>query len=154
VEVDRPGRPVTVHSFDIDSLQAGVLKVRIACSSGTYIRVLAADLGQALGGGAHVARLRRTSVGPWTAAEAAPLEGLGAGDVRPPAAALPWMASVTVTTEVAQDARYGKVLARDGLSVTGDGPWQVVDPGGNLVAVYVPYDESRVKPAVVVAPAS
>ena len=49
-------------------LDVGVrsLAVRVECSSGTYVRVLAADLGAALGGGAHLRRLRRTAVGPWT----------------------------------------------------------------------------------------
>src|SRR5579859_5112270 len=67
VEVERAARPVTVHQFALDSLEGGVLLAHVECSSGTYVRVLAADLGEALGGGAHIRSLRRTAVGPWTA---------------------------------------------------------------------------------------
>ena len=56
IEVERPARPVTVYRFDTvpDPARPGVYRAEVECSSGTYIRVLAQDLGLALGGGAHV----------------------------------------------------------------------------------------------------
>jgi hypothetical protein len=55
-EVDRPARPVSVYRFEVDELpgRPGVFHASVDCSSGTYIRVLAADIGHALGGGAHL----------------------------------------------------------------------------------------------------
>ncbi|MGH9056863.1 MAG: tRNA pseudouridine(55) synthase TruB, partial [Acidimicrobiales bacterium] len=109
IEVERPARSVTVTRFDLDwPAPAGagtdgpgpgagpVFAAEIDCSSGTYIRVLAADLGRLLGGGAHVRRLRRTAVGPWTEQVAVPLESLGPQHVMAPAAAVPWLESLAV----------------------------------------------------------
>src|ERR1700761_8165284 len=64
VEVERRPRPVTVTRFDTepDPQRPGVYRAEVVCSSGTYVRVLAHDLGRALGGGAHVADLRRTRI--------------------------------------------------------------------------------------------
>lgn len=63
VEVHRDPRPVTIYSIDLLSFCGDLLRLRVACSKGTYIRVLAADLGQMLGCGAHLSALRRTRVG-------------------------------------------------------------------------------------------
>lgn len=76
-------RPVTVHSFTVAGLRrpqdpAGVLDldVTVVCSSGTYIRALARDLGAALGTGGHLTALRRTRVGPYRIEAARTLEQL------------------------------------------------------------------------------
>jgi tRNA pseudouridine55 synthase len=179
IEIDRPARNVVVTRFDVDevvapgapappthpagvddqrgleskseSVPGPVFTVRIDCSAGTYVRVLAADLGAALGGGAHVRRLRRTAVGPWRSVESTPLDLLGPEAVIPPAAALPWLASVAVGEEVAADIRHGKVLDAETLGVAGTGPWPVVGPSGELLAVYQPHGPGRAKPAVVLA---
>ena len=89
VEVERAPRPVTVYRFDVPAeVEPGVFAVEVECSSGTYVRSLAADLGRALGGGAHLRTLRRTAVGPWTVAEARAVGAAGpptrAGRRRPP----------------------------------------------------------------------
>src|SRR5690606_16252427 len=77
-EVDLPARPVTVYRFDVlaQRRETGRLEldVMVDCSSGTYVRALARDLGAALGVGGHLAALRRTSVGPFTLAKARSLE--------------------------------------------------------------------------------
>jgi tRNA pseudouridine55 synthase len=178
IEVERPARQVVVTRFEVDepadpvgpaavsetpgrqgepgglhsSFVCGpVFAVQIDCSPGTYVRVLAADLGAALGGGAHVRRLRRTAVGPWSAADSTPLDQLGPSVVIPPAAALPWLASVAVGEDVAADIRHGKVLDAQTLGVDGSGPWPVVGPSGDLLAVYQPHGAGRAKPAVVLA---
>ena len=67
--VERAPRPVTVHALDLLELQEGaapLATVSVTCSGGTYVRVLAADLGRALGSLAHLAALRRTAVGAFT----------------------------------------------------------------------------------------
>ncbi|MDO5075749.1 tRNA pseudouridine(55) synthase TruB [Corynebacterium sp.] len=79
-EVSLPARPVTVHRFDVlDHRIEGTfydVDVEVHCSSGTYIRSLARDLGEALGVGGHITALRRTAVGTFTLARAATLEQL------------------------------------------------------------------------------
>ncbi|MBS1191570.1 MAG: truB [Rhodocyclaceae bacterium] len=63
IEVERAARPVTIHALEVLSFTGESLSLRVSCSKGTYIRVLAADLGEALGCGAHLTALRRTGVG-------------------------------------------------------------------------------------------
>ena len=66
IEVERPARTgdgATASTPQPDPARPGVYRAEVECSSGTYIRVLAQDLGRALGGGAHVANLRRTRIG-------------------------------------------------------------------------------------------
>jgi tRNA pseudouridine55 synthase len=64
-EVVLRSREVTVSAFDILEVRSGELDVRVECSSGTYIRALARDLGASLGVGGHLTALRRTRVGPF-----------------------------------------------------------------------------------------
>lgn len=63
IEVEREARAVTIHAIEVLDFAGDVLRLRVACSKGTYIRVLAADIGNALGCGAHLTGLRRTVVG-------------------------------------------------------------------------------------------
>ncbi|MGH9153990.1 MAG: tRNA pseudouridine(55) synthase TruB, partial [Acidimicrobiales bacterium] len=78
VEVERAPRRVVVRRFEVSpGPEAGAFRIEVDCSSGTYVRSLAADLGAALGGGAHLRRLRRTAVGPFTLDEAVPLDQAG-----------------------------------------------------------------------------
>lgn len=60
-----PARPVTIYALDLLAWEAPFLQLRVGCSSGTYIRSLGHDLGEALGCGGHLAALRRTAVGPF-----------------------------------------------------------------------------------------
>jgi len=152
VEVDRPPRRVTVHRFDVDapgSGEAGVYRAVVECSSGTYIRSLAADVGTALGGGAHLRALRRTAIGPFSLADAVPLDEVGPAAVLPPSAAVRHYPAVRVGPDVAAAVATGKVLADADLGIGGDGPWAVLDDAGGLLAVYERHSDGRVKPAVV-----
>jgi len=159
VTVDREARPVTIAALSIDPVagEAGVFRMSVDCSSGTYVRSLAADLGSALGGGAHLRNLRRTAVGPYTLDEAVPLDSLGPEAVRPMTEAVRHLRSVTADEELAAAVAFGKVLERDDLIGAGasddhdDGPWAVLNATGDLLAVYEPHRGSTVKPAVVVA---
>jgi tRNA pseudouridine55 synthase len=154
VEVERPPRPVTVTRFDVEATtDPGVLAVAVDCSSGTYVRVLAADLGKALGGGAHLRGLRRTAVGSFVEGEARRLGELLPGHVRPVAALVRDYPSVAVDGELELAVRHGKVLDRGVLGVSGDGPWAVLDTRGGLLAMFEAQRADRVKPAVVVRPA-
>lgn len=155
IEVDRPARAVTVSRFAVERIVApgSVFQVSIDCSSGTYVRVLAADLGEALGGGAHLRALRRTAVGPWTAADAVSLAELDASILRPLVDCVPWLPAVKVDREIADQVGNGRVLDVSALGVgaSDDGPWSVVGPDGDLLAVYQAYRDGTAKPAVVVA---
>ncbi len=62
-EVERQARPVTIHEIEILDMQLPVVKIRVACSKGTYIRTLCADIGEKLGCGGTMQSLRRTKVG-------------------------------------------------------------------------------------------
>lgn len=79
-EVERKPRPVTIYAFDLLPYSLPTthykLPVLIRCSTGTYIRSLARDLGAALGTGGYVEELRRTAVGPFRVAESIPLDAL------------------------------------------------------------------------------
>jgi tRNA pseudouridine55 synthase len=153
IEVERQARPVTVHRFEVVPVEGDPLRYRaeVHCSSGTYVRTLAADLGTALGGGAHLRDLRRTAIGSFTLAEAHPLTAVGPDVVLSPAEALRDYATVVATADDVAAVGHGKVLPRDERFV-GDGPWAVVDAGGRLLAVYGRHRGSTVKPEVVVAP--
>lgn len=153
IEIERQARPVTVHSFIVGE-PTGPLRfpIEVECSSGTYIRSLAADIGSALGGGAHLRDLRRTAIGSFTIDEAAPLEALTPESLLAPAHAMRDLRSVTVDEAVAQDIAHGKVLPVESLGVSGTGPWAVHGADGALLAVYEPHRAGTVKPAVVLAP--
>jgi tRNA pseudouridine55 synthase len=155
-EVERAPRPVTVHEFEVAPVAGapGVYRAAVTCSSGTYVRSLAADLGRALGGGAHLRRLRRTRIGSFTEAEARPLDDLL---VLPPVEAVRDYPQVQVDDHVAAAVRHGKVLERTdlGLPADGDGPWAVLTgtaPDVELLAMYEPFRGSSIKPAVVLSP--
>jgi tRNA pseudouridine55 synthase len=144
VEVEREARPVTVHRFDVaPTADPLVYAVEVECSSGTYIRTLAADVGAALGGGAHLRHLRRTAIGSFTVADARPLEALADEHVIPPAEALRDYPSVEIDADQLVLVSHGRPL--DGLPA---GTVGLRDGAGRLVAVY-----EDGKPAVVLAPA-
>jgi tRNA pseudouridine55 synthase len=154
IEVEREARPVTVHEFTLQATDDPlVLRAEVLCSSGTYVRTLAADLGIALGGGAHLRNLRRLAIGSFTLDEAKPIEALGLGDVLRPADAMRDYDSISVGAGVATAISHGKVLPPDTLGVAGDGPWAVLDEAGTLLAVYERRDGESVKPAVVLGAA-
>jgi len=151
-EVERVARPVVVHRFDVDAgPEPGTFAVRVECSSGTYVRTLAADLGSALGGGAHLRALRRSAIGPFTADGATPLDAVGPANVLAPLAAVEYLDRVVVTPVTAEAVGHGAVLYRRELGAPGDGPWAVVDGDGDLLAVYEARPDGTTKPSVVLA---
>lgn len=144
IEVERQARPVTVHRFEIAATaDPAVYGVEVECSSGTYIRTLAADLGTALGGGAHLRNLRRTAIGSFTLADAHPLDALAEEHVIPPVVALRDYPSVEVDADTVVLVGHGRPVP--GLPA---GTVGLRSPAGDLVAVY-----EDGKPAVVLTPA-
>jgi tRNA pseudouridine55 synthase len=80
VTVERAPRRITIRELQVLGRSGGLLQLRIACSKGTYVRVLAEDLGRALGTGAHLAGLRRTVAGRFGLEQAVSLASLGEMD--------------------------------------------------------------------------
>jgi len=78
ITLEREARNVTIHHLELLSYEAPLLRLRVTCSKGTYIRVLGEDIGKALGCGAHLQALRRTGVGSLTLEGAITLEAFGA----------------------------------------------------------------------------
>jgi tRNA pseudouridine55 synthase len=152
VEVERAAVPVRVDEFSVgEPVEPGVYPIDVSCSSGTYIRSLAADLGTALGGGAHLRALRRLAVGPYGIDEAVTLEALAPERLLPPSAALRGRPSVNVGDEVAALVANGRVLDETVLGAAGEGPWAVLGLDGALLAVYERHHPGTVKPAVVLS---
>ena len=122
IEVERKPREVTVHELWLLRLDGEELECELRCSKGTYVRTLAADLGAALGCGAHITALRRTAVEPYEAVKMVTLEtlreraeqGLAALDellLPPDSAVAPWPA-VRIQGDAAFYLRQGQpVLA-------------------------------------------
>ena len=149
IEVERAPRAVTIHAIDCLVIAGDMLTLRVACSKGTYIRVLAADIGRALGCGAHLAALRRTAVGDLdlagavTLAELEALDEAGrAGCLQPVDALLQSLPIMTVEGEVAERFRHGNpVDLHPGLA----GKIRVY-AGGRLIGVGEPGSDGRLWP--------
>lgn len=156
-QVALAARQVTIHRLDLLAVRRSPglvdLDVSVTCSSGTYVRALARDLGAGLGVGGHLTALRRTAVGPFTLAEAVGLDELArrAPDVvtRPlPAAASAVLPRRDVTAAEARVLSHGGPLEPAGVP----GPYAVFAPDGSVVAVVAERD-GRTRPDVVLAPA-
>lgn len=143
IEVERAPRPVTVTRFDVSPTNNEMVwHAEIECGSGTYVRSLAADLGTALGGGAHITNLRRTQVGPFSSDDACPLD---APVLRNVLDVVAQMQKVTLDDAGIDDVLYGRPLPQ----WEGDGPWAVLNTEGELVAVYEAWRDDLAKPTVV-----
>lgn len=163
--VDLAARPVTVHRFEVLDLRHDVVPdgravadvdVVVHCSSGTYVRALARDLGAGLGVGGHLTALRRTRVGRFGLDVARTLTELErAPSVLPVADAAALSLPVRRLTEAeARALSHGRPIAPDaaGPGGTTTVPVAAVGPDGTLVALVV-QDGSRCRPVVVLAPA-
>jgi tRNA pseudouridine55 synthase len=139
-------RRIRVDAFDLTSFDGRDFGFRVRCSSGTYVRVLVADVGAALECGAHLVALRRTRVGPFSLEEAAPLDSLGAP--LPLEQAVRHLPSVRLDhPDEAAAAGNGRPLGPAGI----EGPYAVLAPDGRLVAVYRD-DGAKAVPEMVLAP--
>ncbi len=153
--VEIPARPVTVSSFDLLAVRgAGEfldLDVDVDCTSGTYVRALARDLGAALGVGGHLTALRRTRVGPFTIEQSRTVDQLTAA----PGLSLDLAAAVAAAfprrqldeTE-ATAVRFGQSLPVAGIA----GNYGAFAPDGTALALMVDRGDVA-RPVVVFAPA-
>ena len=146
-EIDRPARSVRVDRFEVYPTEdSKVYEVFVDCSSGTYIRSLAADLGLVLGGGAHLRNLRRTRVGSFGEDEALPLEEI---ILQKPIEGMRDFEMVRVDEDTRKEVSYGRVFDPKRLELEKQGPWVLVDYSGQLLAVYKEHGDS-IKPVVVI----
>lgn len=134
-------RPVTVHAFSVTAIDGEEVAFETTVSGGTYVRVLAADLGADLRCGAHLAALERTAIGPFYLADAAPPE---APRLLPPIAALAHLPRIDLPEEEARAAAHGRILAPADIV----GPYAVVGPDGALIGVWRD-DGAKARPEVV-----
>jgi tRNA pseudouridine55 synthase len=163
-EVKLAARPVTIHRFEVHGLRpvrdgaALDIDVTVECSSGTYIRALARDLGDALGVGGHLTALRRTQVGPYTLGQAHTLEQLAEElDVLEMSrAARALMPNRELSDEETTEISFGRRIAAGPdagtpEAATAESPAAAFAPDGTLVALLADAG-SYAKPVLVFAP--
>jgi tRNA pseudouridine55 synthase len=147
--VAAPPRPVRIDRLDVRGFddEAQQARIAVACSKGTYVRQIAADLGEATGAGAYCLELRRTAVGEFAVVDAA---GPGAVLAEPqgpwyraPAGALPHLPVRDLAPPEAEAVRHGRALELDGETA----PVRLL-AGGDLVAIGEPRDDA-LRPVVV-----
>ncbi|MBS2937477.1 tRNA pseudouridine(55) synthase TruB [Nocardioides sp. J2M5] len=134
-QVELKARPVTVHELVVHEVALPEVRISLRCSSGTYVRAIARDLGAALGVGGHLTALRRTAVGPFDLAVARTLERLtdDFGVVPIADAARASFPGVDLHEEQAAHVRFGRGLD---LVLPGEGPHAVFAPDGTFLALY------------------
>jgi len=140
IEVERKPRPVTISRLEVaPTNEAHVFRIELECSPGTYVRSLAADIGTGLGGGAHLRKLRRMGIGPFTAERSLPLDALDRdwrSHLLTPAEMVGHLGSIVVDDETAAAIEQGKALDNERVTFEGSGPWSILNEQGDLVAVY------------------
>ena len=163
--VELAARTVTISAIDVldirrtrsvDGSHVIDVDVDVACSTGTYVRAIARDLGASLDVGGHLTALRRTAVGAFTLAEAVTLDAL-AGTVEAGGSAIAlslddatarFFARRDASPEETVVLSHGGPLAAIGL----DGPYAVFAPGGTAIAIVTERD-GKTRAEVVFAPA-
>lgn len=136
-EVELKARPVTIHEIAAGNFRTEGdfldLEIRVRCSSGTYIRAIARDLGAALGVGGHLTALRRHSVGPFTLEDAITDLDHVFVTLTIDKAARRAFPSRDLDSAQAQAVRYGRALDVD---LGHEGEVAVFDPDGHFLALY------------------
>ncbi|MGH0034242.1 MAG: tRNA pseudouridine(55) synthase TruB [Myxococcota bacterium] len=160
-EVERAPKKVRIHDLELLSFDGVEARIDVECSAGTYVRVLAADLGERLGCGAHLKSLRRTACGPFSEEVAATAEVLaaeaesGSLDARivPPASALGWP-TWTLSPTAEQRVRHGgDIPAGTVIRVAPGAKVAALDEQGTLVAILEMRADRRLWPVRVLRPA-
>lgn len=138
-EVERTPVTVTIYAIRVISIDLPDVVFEVECATGTYIRAIARDAGEALGVGGHLTALRRTRIGPHDAARAVPVDRLGEEELvraamMAPADAVSHLPRVVADERGEADLRHGRaVRAPDGFAA--EGPVAVVSARGDLLAV-------------------
>ena len=134
-QVELKPRPVTIHELVVHEVALPDVRISVRCSSGTYIRAIARDLGAALGVGGHLTALRRTAVGSFDLSVARTLEQLSEDFAVVPIAdaARATFPGVDLDDEQAAHVRFGRALD---LALPDDRPHAVFAPDGAFLALY------------------
>ena len=135
-----------MDTFDLVGRQGDAVRFRVVCGGGTYVRVLAAEVGRALVCGAHLTALRRTAIGPMSVTEATPPDK--PGSPLPLARAVEHLPHLRLEAEEAVAAGHGRVLGPAGIV----GPYAVCAPDGTLLGIYRD-DGPKARPEMILAPA-
>lgn len=139
VEVEREARPVRIANLRLELADDDRLEFEVSCSKGTYVRVLAEDIGVTLGTEAHLSSLRRTRFGAFGVDRAVDLESWEPSDSTPLVPireALSELPTYCVTDRVAQSVRQGKAWVLDDIESASDGSLALlVDSAQQAVAV-------------------
>ena len=136
-QVELKARRVMIHELVVTDVRGPAIDISVGCSSGTYIRAIARDLGAALGVGGHLTALRRTAVGSFELDQARSLEELTDEFVLVPIAeaARATFACVELDETQAANVRFGRPLE---LSLPGGGEHALFAPDGEFLALYEP----------------
>jgi len=134
IEVDRPAREIVIHRLAIQEFDAQRFTMEVACSKGTYIRTLAADIGERLGCGAHLGALRRLAAFPFTIDQAVSLDLAGSAPLVSPSLALSFLPMIPLPAEQAARIRAGG-LPPEGIGAPFSGLMRLLGPGDDLIAV-------------------
>ncbi len=135
--VDRPERLITVHRADVVRVALPDVEFHVDVSSGTYVRVLAEEAGRALGCGAHLKALRRTTVGPFRVEDAVKPAEIDVKRLLPPAQALAHLPEFALDEGQAQAVSHGRVVRWGGtglVRMTFGGKLRAVGEGDGKVA--------------------
>lgn len=150
ISIDRAPRDIEIFKLECCSFESPRLVVRVECSKGTYVRVLAEDIGRALGTGAHLAGLRREAAGELTLAFAVTPEALEATDERgrddyllPLERLVRDIPRVDLAQAASTDFQHGKSLSIEGLAV---GRWAVFGPGPRFLGIAEATEPGRLLP--------
>jgi tRNA pseudouridine55 synthase len=138
-------RSIGIRRFELLGRAEDVADFRVTCSSGTYVRVLLAEVGDRVGCGAHLVRLRRTAIGPFEVAGARAPDDPGAP--LPVERAVSHLPRLDLEHEETVAAGNGRVLAPLGI----DGPYGVYGDDGSLIGVYEDAGGMS-RPLVILAP--
>jgi tRNA pseudouridine55 synthase len=136
-------RAVTVSRFEVLDSRPGELDVRVECSSGTYIRALARDLGTSLGVGGHLTALRRTRIGPFSVSDAGALgDTLMESLLSPASVATELFESVQLTADETRELMQGKrprLVHLDAALADSAGPIAAIGHNGDLTGLIAAY---------------
>ncbi|MGZ8211070.1 MAG: tRNA pseudouridine(55) synthase TruB [Burkholderiales bacterium] len=156
IAVPREPRTVTVRSLELVGATGDELVLDIRCSKGTYVRVLAEDIGKALGCGACLAALRRTEVGPFGIQDAVTLDELGglpeherAGRLRPVDALVCDLPRVVLTSDEARRIEHGQPVEWAGSAPAG--LVRIYGPAADFLGVAEAAVTGRLEPRRLVA---
>jgi tRNA pseudouridine55 synthase len=145
-DVDLPARRITIYSLEVTAFDLPTVEVAVHCSSGTFVRALARDLGVALGVGGHLTALRRTSVGPFRLDGARTLDALADDFTVTPiadAARASFPVRALDATQAA-DVRFGRRL-----DLAMDATTALFAPDGEFLALYREGEDGRARAVAV-----